>query len=244
MPKSISDELRDGTSCNDCSLGKSAIYRGVIKNDARLIRTCRSNVVQYGPNRVVIRQDQIPAAIYTVYKGWLYRYQKLTKGRQQIISFIIPGDTVPFSAVSMPGMPLCYGVKSITEVELCAFDGSRFRQYIAQEPAFAGPYQSILGEYLSSLHRRIADMGQRSAKGQVAQLFLELLDRHKGRGLAEGDEFVFPVSQELLANALGMTKAYINRILLALRSGGIIQLHNRRLKIANVDRLKEIAESE
>ena len=58
MPKLISDELSDATSCNNCSLGKTAIYHGIINKNPGLVRSCRSHVVQYGPGRVVMRQDQ------------------------------------------------------------------------------------------------------------------------------------------------------------------------------------------
>ena len=244
MPRVIGNELADATSCKDCSLGRTAIYHGVIQKNPQLVRDCRTHVIQYGPGRVILRQDQIPTVIYTVYAGWLYSYRKLTNDRQQVISFIIPGDTITFSSIFVPGTRLAYGVKSITNVELCAFDSARFRHQVGEDATFSGPYRSALSQHVNSLHRRIADIGQRSAKGQVAQLLLELLERHEDRGLAEGREFMFPVSQELLAKALGMTKAYINRTLSAFKSCGVIQLQSRRLKIIDLDLLKAFAENE
>jgi CRP/FNR family transcriptional regulator, anaerobic regulatory protein len=229
-------------TCSGCGLGEVTIYRNVLKKNPELVAACRSEVQRYSPNRVVIRQDQVPRAFYTVYKGWLYRYRKLANGRQQIISFVIPGDVIPFFSIFKQDTALFYGIKSITNVELCAFDCKRFRHLIAADQAFTGPFQMAVGQYLESLHRRIADIGQRSAKGRLAQLLIELFERHEKRAMTVENSFEFPVSQELLARALGLTKAYVNRMLAALKAGGTIEQQGRRLTIIDLNELKRIAE--
>lgn len=234
----------DLPACSDCGLGGLAVYQGVVQNNPELISACRSDVMQFGPNALVIRQDQIPKVIYTVYSGWLYRYRKLTNGRQQIMSFAIPGDVIPFISMFSPQTPIFYGVKSVTKVQLCAFDCGAFRQRIGSHPAFMGPFQMAVGQYMDALHRRLADMGQRSANGRLAQLLIELFQRHERRGMAVDGVFEFPVSQQLLAKALGLTKAYVNRTLSSLKSNGLIQLQDRRLEILDLDGLKDVAENE
>lgn len=244
MLQTKTDGIIDAASCSTCGLGKVSIYRGVVQKNPERVAACRREMVQFGPNRVVMRQDQVPTSIYSVYRGWLYRYRKLTDGRQQIIGFIIPGDVIPFFAIFRADAPLFYGIKSVTNVELCAFDCARFREQIATDPAFTGPFQMAVGQYLDSLHRRIADIGQRSAKGRLAQLLLELFERHEKRGMTADNAFEFPVSQELLAKALGLTKAYVNRTLSGLKSGGTIQLQDRWLRIGNLEGLRRIADEE
>ena len=229
-------------SCFTCDIGKAAIYRGVLQNGPECIAACRSEFAHYGPNRVVMRQDQVPATIYTVYRGWLYRYRKLANGRVQIISFVIPGDVIPFISIFRPDTPLFYGIKSVSHTELCVFDCTRFREGIAADPAFAKPFQMAVAQYLDSLHRRIVDMGQRSARGRLAQLLIELFQRHHARGMTVNNSFEFPVSQELLAKALGLTKAYVNRTLAGLKKDGIIRLEKKWLTIVDLDGLGRLSE--
>lgn len=237
------DEARAPTCCN-CGLAEFAVYRDVAQKNPELISECRGGVTQFGPNCVVIRQDQIPKTIHTVYSGWLYLYRRLSNGRQQIISFVIPGDVIPLISIFRPDAPLFYGVKSVTRARLCSFECGRFRRHIGSDPAFAAPFQMAVGQYLDTLHRRLADMGQRSAKGQLAQLLVELYQRHERRGMIVENAFAFPVSQQLLAKALGITKAYVNRTLSSLKVDGIIQLKDHRLTILDFDGLKEIADNE
>jgi CRP-like cAMP-binding protein len=230
--------------CRECRFGRSGVYRDVLRAGTERISSSRSGVVRQGPSRVLIRQDHTPSAIYLVRKGWLYRYRNLGNGRQQIISFIIPGDIITFSTIFNPDSPLCYGVKSATKIELCSFDSAGFRRGIAADPVFIGPYRGALSAYLDSLHRRIADIGQRTARGRMAQLLVELFDRHQAHGLVIGNGFEFPVTQELLARALGLTKAYVNRTLGSLKDAGIIRLHERQLSVLELQRLRDIAETE
>lgn len=225
-------------------MGRHSVYREVLRVNPARVASCRSHVIQHGPGRVLVRQENPPSAIYTVRKGWLYRYRNLGNGRQQIISFIIPGDMITFSSVFNPDTPLFYGIKSATHVELCSFDCGSFRQGIAADPAFTGPYRRALSGYLDTLHRRIADIGQRSARGRMAQLLMEFHERHLDRGLVTGSGFDFPISQELLARALGLTKAYVNRTLSAFKDEGLIQLRDRQLRIPDPVRLRDLAESE
>ena len=193
---------------------------------------------------MVFRQDQSADKICTVYRGWLYRYRKLANGRQQIIRFIIPGDTIPFFAGINSEVPLNYGVKSVNEVQLCSFGVAEFRHLLEQDQRSFAHYKLATTKEVRFLHQRIADIGQRNARGRLAQLLVELFWRHKERGLLTENAFEFPVSQALLAKALGLTKAYVNRNLAALKSKDIIRLQNKRLEILDLELLTSIAERE
>jgi CRP-like cAMP-binding protein len=209
-----------------------------------MISAARKNTVSYEANRVVIRQDQPSGLVASVRKGWLYRYRRLQNGRQQIISFIIPGDFLTFSSHSPPETPIAFGVKSASRIELCIFERDPFLRAITQEAAITADFHKEAAAYLEQLHRRLADIGQRSASGRLGQLLLELYQRHSARGMIQDNGFEFPVSQELLAKSLALTKAYVNRCLSALKRAGVIRLAERQLTILDMDRLKAIAEEE
>jgi CRP-like cAMP-binding protein len=205
---------------------------------------CCSECRVYDPNRVVIRQDQPSTLVATVRNGWLYRYRKLQNGRQQIISFIIPGDFLTFSSHSRPEIPVSFGVKSVSRTALCVFERDHFLHAVTQEAAYTADFHRESAAYEELLHRRLADIGQRSAKARLGQLLLELYRRHSARGMIKDNGFDFPISQDLLAKALALTKAYVNRCLSSLKRGGVIQLADRRLTVLDMEQLKAIAEEE
>src|SRR5262249_31221629 len=61
-----------------------------------------------------------------------------------------------------------------------------------------------------------------SALARLAHLLLSLCDRLKEAGLADGDRFSFPLTQEMLADALGLSIVHVNRTLQHLRRENLI----------------------
>jgi CRP-like cAMP-binding protein len=80
------------------------------------------------------------------------------------------------------------------------------------------------------------------AHAQMAHFFCEIMTRAKAAGLAEGDTCDLALTQEDLADALGMSPVHVNRTLMILRSGGLLDFRSGKLTVTNWDGLVEAAE--
>ena len=94
--------------------------------------------------------------------------------------------------------------------------------------------EGILREWLTG-------MGQRSSETQAAHLFCELLVRLQAVGLATPNSYRLPVTQNDLADALGISAVHLNRTLQQLRAQGLIRLKSSMLTIPDVQRLESFA---
>ncbi len=65
-------------------------------------------------------------------------------------------------------------------------------------------------ERFSQLERRLVDVGRRLALGRMASLFIDLEERLAQRGHDTKTQFDFPLRQEHLADALGLTTVHVN----------------------------------
>ena len=92
------------------------------------------------------------------------------------------------------------------------------------------------------LRERIVALGRRSARGRVAYLLCELAWRLRAVGMIEGNAIRLPLTQSELADALGLTPVYVNRILQAFRREQLITLRARRLILHDPERLQAISE--
>lgn len=63
----------------------------------------------------------------------------------------------------------------------------------------------------------------------------------KALGLANGAAFDLPLTQEQLADALGLTSVHVNRVLKRLRDEGLMELRNRTITLLNPERLAATA---
>jgi DNA-binding transcriptional regulator LsrR (DeoR family) len=76
----------------------------------------------------------------------------------------------------------------------------------------------------------------------LAHLLYEMLIRYRIVGLTRDDAFEFPVTQEELADASGMTPVHVNRTLKQLRDDGLVDFRGKIVKIINPCGVRELAQ--
>jgi CRP-like cAMP-binding protein len=89
---------------------------------------------------------------------------------------------------------------------------------------------AVLGEHL-------IDTGRRSAYERIGHLFLELFLRLKRSGRIDGQSYHMPLTQELIADSLGLTTVHVNRTLRSLREDKLIMLKERWVTLLDFDTL-------
>ncbi len=92
-----------------------------------------------------------------------------------------------------------------------------------------------------TLRAWIVSMGRRSSIERVAHLVCELYLRMRNVGLHTDGSFSLPLSQIILADALGMTSVHTIRVVKELREAGAMALSRSRLEITDPVKLVQIA---
>jgi len=87
----------------------------------------------------------------------------------------------------------------------------------------------------------ITSMGRRTSMERAAHLICELYVRARNIGLTSSSELSLPLSQLLLADALGMTPVHLNRVLKELKLQGAMTLQRGMLVVTNPEKLTSIA---
>lgn len=174
--------------------------------------------------------------------GWAARYRLLSDGRRQIISMLLPGDLVQTGGneSAEAGLPLT----ALTRVRLL---NAKPLRTAADE---GGPEHESLGQALAAMQTRsegrlvdqIIRLGRQNGLERTAHIFAELHARMTAAGLCERDEFHMPLTQECLADVLGLSIVHVNRTLQQLRREGLIRLSHSRVKILNVGLLHSLAD--
>lgn len=150
--------------------------------------------------------------------GWAARVRLLSDGRRQFLSFLLPGDLVGTSGQSRP--LAVSTVVALTDVVCCPAppaDGL---------PGLTEAYAVSRALEEGHLLHQIVRLGRLNAQDRIADLMLELHGRLTLAGLADRNGFTFPLTQEVLADALGLTSVHVNRMLQALRRSGDLESRN------------------
>jgi CRP-like cAMP-binding protein len=146
--------------------------------------------------------------------GWAARTRMLEDGRRQIMNFTLPGDMIglcdqvdPIASSTMI---------ALTRITVCPAPDSRL------SPALRAAYAMSRALEEGHLLGQITRLGRLSAHERIEDLFLELLERLDLAGLAEGGGFAIPLTQEQLADAVGLTPVHVNRMLQQARQAGAL----------------------
>jgi DNA-binding Lrp family transcriptional regulator len=73
----------------------------------------------------------------------------------------------------------------------------------------------------------------------MAHLLCEFAVRLEAEGLAKEYRYELPMTQEQLADALGLTPVHVNRTLKALEADGLITRNKRMVSFPNWEKLRE-----
>lgn len=94
------------------------------------------------------------------------------------------------------------------------------------------------------LRERIIDEGRRDAYARIGFLIYEIFLRMRAFGAIDNQKFDFPVTQEDLADATGLTPVHVNRMLKRLRAENLIAIDGKTWTIVDPAGLRKAAQFE
>lgn len=172
-------------------------------------------------------------------QGWAFRYRLLGDGRRHIVNFLIPGDFVG------PYFPTAaHFCGTLTDVVICQAPRSEFAKANRDCPALASALEAIMAAEYRLLSERLVSLGRRNARERMAHLLVELYERMRRVGLVNDNSYEFPVTQEILADTLGLSVVHVNRTLRSLREDGFATVGFGRVCIRDLEGLAEVAGAE
>lgn len=188
--------------------------------------------------RDLIRQGETPRQVYLICKGWACRYKLLPDGIRQIVDFPIPGDLCDLNVYILSRMD--HSIGAITDLEVIEIGSDEFDAIATERTEIMRAlwWQELV---CKSYHREwIVNIGARNALQRVAHLLCEMFLRLESVGETDGYSCAFPLTQQDIADATGLTAVHVNRTLQQLRRSGAIQLEQRTLTIPDMQVLKDI----
>lgn len=223
----------------DCLIAKLAATSCLSSLDEQALREMCSNVRQVRAKRDIIREGDKPEHVHVMLKGWAARYKVLPDGSRQIMAFLIPGDFCDLHVTILSEMD--HGIVAITPAEVAFVPRAVMENLPLERPALARALwrATLIDEAV--LRSWIVSLGRRDAQTRIAHLFCELYARLALVGLAADGQFESPLTQEVMADATGLTPVHVNRMLQQLRADNLILLKGRHVTIPDLSALAKVA---
>ena len=239
MPKGIKPELNYPTTCRQCSVRKRAWFQPLEDDEVDAVQHYKSEhrVVRAGDQ--IIREGDPCKELFTLFDGWAFKYKLLADGRRQILKILLPGDFLGFQPDL--GGPYVSSTEALTDTVVCVFPRPNMMQMFQEQPKLGISLVWMTASDQTLSYEHLTSMGRRPARERLAQMLLEVFVRVRDRqGSEEDDHIFFPLTQEHLADATGLTSIHVNRTLKELRQDGLLDITRRRLTIPEVSKLTDL----
>lgn len=191
-------------------------------------------------NREIIIQGRRYDALQVMVEGISVRYRILRDGRRQVLDIALPGDLIGFPACFFESAP--YSISALTDTELACIPFRALAGLPDKHPRLAAAVVWSFAADAAIYLEHLTDVGRRTALERVAHFLLELLVRFQSIGRGDACSFPMPLTQELLADALGLSVPHVNRTLRQLREDDLVRIEAHRVIVNDVEALSALAD--
>lgn len=203
------------------------------------LRDATANPSRYAARQDLIREGDPPGPVFVMLEGWACRYKIMPSGSRQIMAFLMPGDSCDLHMKLLTEMD--HGIQTLTPALVARIPRAQMEGIMAEHRAVADAMYTAQLVDEGIMRAWIVSMGRRSSIERVAHLICELYLRVRNIGLNHDHQFALPLSQQVLADALGMTPVHMNRVLKELRLSGAMAIKRGSVVIMDPVKLVQIA---
>jgi len=189
-------------------------------------------------NTDLVREGEGTDTLFIVAEGWACRYSTTREGGRQLPALLVPGDVGNLDSLMFDRLD--YGVRTLAQATIVAMPRDRALALAAQHPGIARTFTWLALVENAILSKWALSLGRRSAKERLAHLLCELsvrLDAEHGNE----SRFAFPLTQEQVADTLGLTSVHVNRTMQQLRTEGLVMTANRTMTLPDTARIRQIS---
>lgn len=175
-----------------------------------------------------------------VAEGLVARFGQTEDGKRQYISVHIPGEMVDLSTVMVPNATTALTALANSTILKIAYHP--LREISVRYPAVAAAFWRDCVLDGAIVAQWLVNVGRRDARSRVAHLLCELALRYRAMDQSDGLSYELPMTQEQIADGLGLTPVHTNRMLQALRNEGLVAITRSKVNIRDWNALANAGE--
>lgn len=171
----------------------------------------------------------------TLKSGWAYSYRHLENGDRQILEVFLPGDIIGLREFAFNQR--LENVRMINDGVICHFPHRRMLELFRQSLPLTSVMFAIGSRQQALLTERLVNIARRSARQKMAHFLHEMYLRLRQTNEDISGQFRLPLSQEQLADILGLSPVHVSRTFSALSEDGLVFRDRHNVTIPDLDAL-------
>jgi len=214
-------------------------YSPLGESDKALLDSLEKTPKTYRKNTAVWHQGSPCEDFYTVKQGWAYSFRNMEDGSRQVLDIYVPGDIVGLRELAFEKR--ITGLMALSDATLCPFPKARLMEVFSESLLLCSIFFMVSSADQALLLARLVNFGRRSARQKLAHLLLEVSKRLEKTNYDSRNPLRLPLTQALLADALGLSVVHVNRVFRELRDEGLISSAAGEVELLDIKGLSKVA---
>ncbi len=208
--------------------------------EQRALSSLPYHVLELGRDRYFSREGDRATHCSVLLSGFAMCHKVTACGARQVISIHLPGDLLDVhDGTAETTTSNC---QSLSSAAVALIPRNALISLARDMPAVAIALWADMGANASILAEWLLNLGRRDARARVAHLICEMQWRRNAVTNRNSPREIWPMTQEQLADATGLTPVHVNRTLQALRREGLLCAEPRKLIILDWPSLCDIGD--
>ena len=221
-------------------LNRLSFYAEMAEGDVEQIKNIAGRPKTYARGADIITAGQNLSELLIVKSGWAIRYKTFEDGRRQILNVLLPGDF--FDLQVMVAAEADHSVSAVDDVDVLAIKPEIVRELFTGEGSVPLAFWWTQVQEEAFLREQIVRNGRQTARERIGHFLLELHRRAQIANISTENGFNLPLTQAMIADALGLTSIHTNRVLRQLAKEKLIEKTRSYVKFLDADKLAEICD--
>lgn len=192
------------------------------------------------PDAHLVCSGDVASPLLTLSEGWAFRYSPLPDGGRQILSVAIPGDTIGLDTLVECGP--AYPVQAGKNVAYRAITRDRAQRALEDATWFRDLAHRARQRERTEAERAFIRMSNCRAEQALASILLDFYHRLNGRRLAVDGQFRLGLSQQQLADFVGLTTTEMDAAFERLHARHLVSISGDIITIVSVSELECFAQ--
>ncbi|MDX8499562.1 Crp/Fnr family transcriptional regulator [Mesorhizobium sp. VK4C] len=225
--------------CDKCPLRPLPAFRAFEKQELLFVSTFKKGELAVDRGATVLVEGSHSAHLYTILSGWAFRYKLLPDGRRQILNYSMPGDLIGLQGSLMGEMQ--HSVEALSPMLLCVFEREQLHELYRNHPGLAYDITWMASREERMLDENLLSIGRRTALERTAYLVAFISSRARGAGLNGKTSVQIPITQQHIADTLGLSLVHTNKTIRRLIDRKLIAWRDGGCEVISHDGLKDLA---
>ncbi|MGM0767254.1 MAG: Crp/Fnr family transcriptional regulator [Pseudomonadota bacterium] len=224
---------------SSCMVKHFQHYAALSESEQKLLDSLEKSPQEYKRSCSLWTQGDESEDFYSVKKGWAYSYRDLEDGSRQVLDVYVPGDIIGLREFAFEKR--ISGLELLTDGVLCAFPKTRLSEIFAESLLLCNIFFMIASRDQAILVERLVNLGRRSAREKVAHFLVELARRLEKTNRYSASNVHLPLTQALLADALGLSAVHTNRTFHDLKAENLVDTAASGIDLLDLEGLSRVA---